>query len=520
MKTRGFLNTNKIAVLALVFIVIFGGAYYYLFYLPQYQEERARLLTLYTEAEPADLDPALAIETDSYRVIANVFDGLVRYKKGTTEVEPCLASSWEEIDPSTFIFHLRDDVTFHDGTPFNAESVKYSFDRVNEIDGPPSYLFYVINSTEVLEPYTVKINLNYGFSAFPSILASPVASIVSPTAIETLGEEFNENPIGTGAFKFESWDYGKELVLVSYEDYFEGPPMLEKIVFKTIYESTGRKNALLNKEIDVVATARILPTDLEELEGNPDIRVYTGPGIAIEYLGFNILKPPMNDSIVRMAIAYSIDYEEIIEDALAGYAKRIGGPVPEGILGYKEYPLVQRDLEKAQQLLEQAGYADGFDITLTHNIESSERRQVAELIRDQLSDVGIAVSIKGLDWDSAIDEYLAMEHDIMLNTWFPDYPDADSYMYPQFHSWSMAPYGANVFGLNNSELDALLDEGLGTIDHKEREMIYQQAQDIVIQELPCLFLYVPIEFEVTTYEIKNWVFNPTQMMEFYDIYKE
>ena len=517
---HGSSNNIRLIIVVIALAVVVGGAYYYFIRMPQYQEERTRLLTLNTEAEPSDLDPALAIETDSYRIIANVFDGLVKYKKGSTEVESCLATSWEEVDPSTFIFHLRDDVKFHDGTDFNAESVKYSFDRVFEKDGPPSYLFFVINSTEVIDSYTIQITLNWDFSGFPSILANPVASIVSPTAVKELGDDFNEQPVGTGPFKFESWNFGEELVLSSYEDYFDGEPSLEKIVFKTIYESTGRKEAILNGEIDVLVSGRILSTDLPELEAHPDLRVHKGAGLTIEYLGFNGLKAPLNDSKIRWAIAYSLDYGEIIDDALGGFGERIGGAVPKGILGNKDIPLIDRDLEKAEQLLEEAGYPDGFDITLTYNIESSERRQVAELIKNNLADVGINVNIKGLDWDASINEYLDMGHELMLNTWFPDYFDPDSYLYPQFHSWSSAPYGANIFGLNNTDIDILLEDGILTTVSEEREQIYGQAQEIINTEIPCLFLYVPIEFEVTTYEVQNWEFNPTQMIEFSDIYKE
>jgi peptide/nickel transport system substrate-binding protein len=521
MKLRnGIASNSRLVVILIMLVLVVGGGYYYFFRIPEIEEERTRLLTLNTEAEPSDLDPALAIETDSYRIIANVFDGLVKYKKGTSEIEPCLAKNWEEENPSTFIFHLRENVLFHDGTEFNAESVKYSFDRVMETDGPPSYLFWVINSTEVLDSYTVKINLNWDFSGFPIILASPVASIVSPTAVKELGDEFNEKPVGTGPFKFDSWDYGNELVLIAFDDYFDGSPKLEKLVFKTIYESTGRKEAILNGEIDVLVSGRILSTDLSELEANPDLRIYKGAGLTIEFLGFNGLKPPLNDSRIRWAIAYSLDYEEIISDALGGFGGRVGVAIPKGILGYKDVPLVERDLEKSIQLLEEAGYPDGFDITLTYNIESSERRQVAELIRDHLADVGINVNIKGLDWDSAINEYLDMGHELMLNTWFPDYFDPDSYLFPQFHSWSSAPYGANIFGLNNTELDNLLDEGLLTTEKEKREQIYTKSLEIINEEIPCLFLYVPIEFEVITFEVQNWVFNPTQMIEFYDIYKE
>jgi peptide/nickel transport system substrate-binding protein len=517
---QGISKTYSIAIGVIIILVAAGAYYYFSIYIPQYQEERTRLLTLITEAEPLDLDPALAIDIDSYMIIANVFDGLVKYKKGTTEIEPCLATSWEQPDSLTFIFHLQEGVTFHDGTAFDANAVKYSFDRVFEIEGEPSYLFYVINKTEVIDPYTVKITMNYDFAALPSILANAVASIVSPTAAETLGEDFNEQPVGTGPFKFDHWSYGDELVLVANEDYFEGAPTFEKVVYKSILEASARKIAIEQGEIDVLISGRILSTDLEEIEDNPDIRVHKGVGSGIEYLGFNMLNAPLNDSRIRNAISYAIDYDEIIREAIGGYAERIGGPIPSTILGYKELPITQRDLTRAKEFLQEAGYSEGFDLTLTYNIESVERRKVAEIIQKNLKDIGVQVSIKGLDWDSSIDEYMEMGHELMLNMWFPDYFDPDSYMFPQFHSWSSAPYGANIFGLNNTDIDILIDEGLLTTDEEERASIYGEAQELVVEEMPCLFLYVPIEFEVTRFNVENWEFNPTQMIELYDLYKK
>jgi peptide/nickel transport system substrate-binding protein len=509
-----------LAIGVVVIIAIAGGAYYYFnIYVPQYQEERTRLLTLKMEAAPADLDPALAIDTDSIMVISNIFDGLTKYKLGTIEIEPSLATSWDVPDSLTFIFYLKEGVTFHDGTPFNADAVKFSFDRVYELAGAPSYIFDVINSTEVIDTYTVQVNLNYDFSALPSIMANPVASIVSPTAVEELGDDFTENPVGTGPFKFDQWS-SNELVVTKNEDYFAGAPKLEKVVFVTILEASARKTAIELGEVDIVALGHILPSDLAELENNPDIQVYKGPGIIVEYMGFNTLKPPLDDLRVREAISYAIDYNSIISDALGGVAERIGGPIPPGILGYKELPIVQRDLERASQLLQEAGYPDGFEISLTYNIDSLERRKVAEIIRDSLADVGIEVRIIGLDWDSAIDSYLAMEHELMLNNWFPDYFDPDSYLFPQFHSWSSAPYGANIFGFNNTDIDWLIEDGLLTTNEQERIQIYQEAQELIVEEMPCLFLYVPTEFDLVRFNIEGWVFNPSQLIEIDQVFRQ
>jgi len=520
MSEEGKRNRALLLVLPVIVIAAAGLWYYFMVYTPQYEAERLRLVTLYTTADPIELDPALAYDTDSNRVIMNVFDRLVRYERGTTEVEPALAESWDILDPMTYVFHLRSDVSFHDGSHFDASCVKYTFDRIVELEGPTSYLFMVINSTEVLDEYTVKITLNYDFSPFLSVMAHPAASMVSESSVAAQGEAFSRHPVGTGAFKFESWSLGKELILVSNEDYYRGPPRLERIVFKSILEASARKAALETGEIDVVVGGGVLAVDLPGLEANPDLRVFESESTAVEYLGFNTFKEPLNDPNVREAIALAIDYENIVDEALGGRAERVGGPIPPSILGYKEFTLTQRDTAKASQLLAEAGYPQGFDISLTYNIESLERRKIAEAIRNSLADVGINVRIVGLDWESAIDSYLSMEHYLMLNGWEPDYFDPDSYLSPQFHTYSMAPYGANIFGFSDPEVDGLIEEGLNTTDMGQRAIIYQTVQDLIVEQRPCLFLVVPSEYDVIRFNVKNWVHMPPNLIEFYELYKQ
>jgi peptide/nickel transport system substrate-binding protein len=506
---------TTILIVSAIAIAILGGSYLYFVYLPSYQTERAHQLTLNTHADPQTLDPALAFDTSSYSIIVNVYDTLVTNKRGTTDIfEPSLATSWENPDPTTYIFTLREDVMFHDDTPFDAESVKFSYERVLTLDGP-SYILAVIKDIEVLDTHKVQINLHQEFSPFLSLIAHPVASIVSSTAVETYGT-LEENPVGTGPFIFDSWQIGNELTLIANKDYFEEPPRLENIVFKSILEASGRRTALENGEIDVVFTAppAVTSEDLTALENNPDITIFQGVSSSIEILGFNMLKTPLNDPRVREAITIALDYDGIIDDVFEGRAEKLGGPIPPGIFGFANFTTTQRDLTRATQLLEEAGYSTGFEITLTYNIENLERRKVAEKIRDNLGEIGIDVSIKGLDWQSAIQEYISMEHEMFLNGWTPDYFDPDAYLTPQFHSMGWA----NVFGLSDPSLDTLLDEGLSA-DESERERIYIDAQEMIIAERPCVFLYAPSVYDAVRFNVENWVHHPLEVIDIYDLYK-
>ena len=201
-----------------------------------------------------------------------------------------------------------------------------------------------------------------------------------------------------------------------------------------------------------------------------------------------------------------------------GRAQRIGGPVPPGIFGYKNISLTNRDTTKAKQLLSEAGYSDGFEITISYNIDNLARRKAAELIKDNLDDVGIQVSILGLDWDSLLDSYFAMEYEMTLNKWAPDYFDADSYLFPQFHTISQTE-GFNVYGFSDPQVDQLIDQARSTTSETARLQAYYEAQEKIAEQVPVVFLYVPEIYDVVRYNINGWEHSPTGFLYAYDMYR-
>jgi peptide/nickel transport system substrate-binding protein len=521
MKNRVSSSRKFYAIVLTLTIILssVGISSYFLIYSPHYEAERTRLLMLTTDLAPVDLDPAWALDVDSYTIILNVFDRLVQYKEGSIEIEPSLAMSWDTPDAKTYIFTLKEGVYFHDSTPFNATSVKFSIDRAIEMG---TYIGQFIENVEVMDTYKVKITLYEDFAPFLQVLASPAASIVSQDAVEILGDElFNSNPVGTGPFKYDSWDSENGLVLTANQEYFEGPPKIENLDFKAALESSERISLLLKGDYDaVLGSTGLQLKDIEGLEENPDIQVSKVSGLGVEFLGFNMLKEPLNDISVREAISYAIDYDAIINDVMAGVATRNGGPIPPSIFGYTDLPLTQRDTNKAKQLLSEAGYPDGFSVTLTYNIDNLDRRRTAEVIRDSLGDVGITVRLQGLDWDSALDEYLSMEYEMCLNIWLPDYLDADSYLTPQFHSSSLAPNGANIFGLSDPAIDELIDQARSTSFIEARKLAYKDAQQLIVEKIPAVFLYVPDIYNLVRYDIGNWIQSPTGYFYAQNLYRK
>ena len=513
-------NSHKFSAVAVILIVVLGltGVWsYFSVYTPYYETERNRLLTFTAQLIPKNLDPALLGDTDSFSAAVNIFDRLVQYKQGTLEVEPSLATGWETPDPLTYIFTLRDNVYFHDSTPFNASSVKFSLDRTIETGEGTSYIFYAIDKIEVLDTYKVKITLNQEFSPFLQVMAHPAASIINQDAAEKYGENFDTNPVGTGPFKFDHWTQNKELVLKANEEYFRGAPMLKTVVFKVLLESSERLSEVTKGSLDAdLSSTGVTLGDFNSLEKNPDVRVYKRSGLSVEFIALNLQKPPLNDTRVREAIAYSIDYDAIISEGMAGTAERIGGPVAPGIFGFANLTLRQQDIEKAKQLLSDAGFPNGFDITLTFNIDNLNRRKTAEVIKTSLSEIGIDVTLEGLDWDSMVDKYVAMEHEMGLDLWVPDYFDADSYLTPLFHS-TLGDF--NEFGFSDQRVDELLDQARTETSPNIRLSDYQEAQERIVSQVPAIFLFVPNHYDIMRYDIANYVQSPSGFFFVNDLYR-
>ena len=286
------------------------------------KEEQRKTLIVGYAADPVVLDTVESTHMHDVDVMVNMIETLVRPKAPDfAEIEPLLATSWEASpDSMVWTFHLRQGVKFHDGTDFNAQAVKYNFDRVM---AAKHYEVESIEKVEVVDDYTVRFTLKEPFAPFLVILTFPSLSIVSPTAIETMGEEIMRHPVGTGPFIFDHWDEGIEVVLRANKDYWGGPPKLDKIVFKIIPEASTRRMELEAGHIDIDYAYDARLTDMPVFMKNPDLEVQGVPGQCSRYIGMNHAKAPFNNKLVRQAIAYAIDYDSIVEKILVGFGERL-----------------------------------------------------------------------------------------------------------------------------------------------------------------------------------------------------
>jgi peptide/nickel transport system substrate-binding protein len=337
------MSRTKIVVLAIVLIVIIlaGTGYYF----TQYQTElkhqaeleaiRKTLVLGTTDRVERGIEPCMAVSPAEALVTAQIHNTLYNTDPATSKITPRLASDFPTVsaDGLAWTIPLRHDVKFHDGTAFNATAVKFSFDRCINLKGPTWDVWYgMVTSVEVVDTYTARIHLNGPYGPYLQLLASTWDGMVSPSAVVKMGEAaFEQAPVGSGPFKFISWTRGEEVVLQANKDYWGEVPKVDKLVIKIIQDSATLKLALENGDIDI-ALRQIAPVDIESLKSNPNIVASEAPGTFQQYISFNMRRVPKE---VRQAIAYAINYDDIMSRVYLGTGERALSVIPPPIVGYK-----------------------------------------------------------------------------------------------------------------------------------------------------------------------------------------
>ena len=341
------------------------------FALPSSAQTPANVLIVGQIAEPKSLDPSVDTAVNDFRILMNMYDGLVRYKDGTLQPEPALAKSWEiSKDGLTYTFHLREGVKFHDGSPFNAEAVKFTFDRMLDKNNPYhdtgpfplSFFFSAIDTVTAVDDMTVQFKLKDPYAPFLSNLAYPTGLIVSPAAVKKYGKDFGRHPSGTGAYKFESWEANSKVVVTRNADYWDGAPSLEAVVFRPITDANTRVAEMLSGGLDVMV--EVPPDSVKQFSGNDAFKVYEQAGPHVWFLILNAKEGPFKNKLIRQAANYAINKKALVDNVLQGTADIAAGPTPPAFAWaynntLKPYPY---DPAKAKQLLKEAGY-DGSPVT-------------------------------------------------------------------------------------------------------------------------------------------------------------
>ncbi len=447
-------------------------------------------------SDPVSLDPHAANDGNSLYVMNAMYDTLVSLDTNL-ELQPALAESFEQIEDTVWEAKIREGVKFHDGSELNAEVVKANLDRVldPDIGSPLAFLFDMIESVEVTGEYTVEITTAFPFSALPLHLAHPGGHIISLESIEAdyeaieNGEDpfasVNENPVGTGYFKYEDRTHGENITLVKNEDYWGEEAQVDSVTFKVVPEDLTRIAELETGEANIIYPVNA--NDIEQIDNTEGTHVKQSDSSNLTYIGMNTEREPFDDARVRRAIAMAIDNEQIIEGVTDGVALPAKGPLAPTVIGYSEaLTPIENNLEEAEQLLAEAGYEDGFTATIAANDRTTS--DIAEIAQAQLSEIGIELEIEMMETGAYLEVTANGETDMHVGSWGTVTLDADYGLYPMFHSENAGAPGNRSF-FSNEEVDNLLEQARQTTEEEERLELYAQAQQIIIDEAPIVPVY-------------------------------
>lgn len=487
---------------------LFLTALFACFALALAQPQHGGVLTAGMQTDPVGLDPHLTNATATRNMMENVYDTLVKFNSDGL-VEPGLAESWDvSEDGLTWTFTLRSGVTFHNGDALTASDVVFSINRIRdpEVASPRADHFAVVDTIEAPDDTTVVFMLSQPFSPLLSKLAFSTNVILSQALIEEHGDA-EEVVIGTGPFTFVEYIPQTRLVLERFDGYWDVDgdgnqlPYLDGITFEFYPDPASRTTAIQTGAADWIEY--VPAADVLILEGDPDVEVVGGLSANFRslYLNMTLSDPPLDNQQVRQAIAHAIDEQEIVDLALFGTGGIVatGTTIPPGDFYAVESPYTGRNLERARELMAEAGYEDGFDMELYVTSTYDFLRDPAEVIQSQLADLNINVSITAEDWGVYLPRALESDFETtVLGT--SGQADPDDFLYGTFHSSG----SLNLSGLNDPEVDALLEEGRRVAGEEERREIYVQAQERILELVPHVLLFHSAQYEAIRPNVRGF----------------
>ncbi|MFK3668214.1 ABC transporter substrate-binding protein [Ochrobactrum teleogrylli] len=514
------------AALAAMALAIAGPA------MPSLAQTPPNVLIVGQIAEPQSLDPHTVTATNDFRILVNIYDGLVRYKDGTLEVEPALAESWTiSDDGKTYRFKLRQGIKFHDGSDFNAEAVKFNFDRMLKEDHPfyntgpfpLSFNFSSIEAVNAIDPTTVEFKLKEPFAPFLSNLAYPTGLIVSPEAVKKYGKEFGRHPSGTGPFKFAEWQSGQRVVVERNPDYWDGAPALEAVVFRPITDPNTRVAEMMAGGLDVMV--EVPPDNLATFKQDANFAVAEQAGPHVWFTILNAKTGPFADKKVRQAANYAVNKQALVDNVLQGSATVAAGPIPPAFNWVEDkteaYPY---DPEKAKALLAEAGVTNP-EITFYVTEGGSgmlDPITMGSAIQADLQAVGFKVKIETYEWNTflgRVNTGLEGKADMAEMAWMTNDPDTVPYL--TLRTDALPDKGGFNSGYySNPQLDALLEKARTSNSQAERGKLYGEVQAIVHDDAPWLFVANWKQNAVTTAAVKGFKLQPSFLLHLKTVTKE
>ena len=501
-------------------------------------------------SDPASLDPAFAQDGETFRVSRQIFEGLVGTEPGTADPAPLLAESWDSAeDGMAHTFTLKEDVTFHDGTPFNAEAVCFNFDRWYNWTGlaaSEAFGYYynklfkgyadspenaVYKSCTPDGDYSVTVELNKPFAGFIPALSLPAFAMQSPSALQEFGadtvggsaeapalsEYAQAHPVGTGPFAFSDWAPGEQLTLNIYDDYWGEKGQIEEVVFRVIDDPTARRQSLQAGDID--GYDLVGPADTAALEED-GFTMVPRPPFTILYLAFNQAQPELQDPKVREALSHAIDKQALISQVLPEGTAEATQFMPDSVNGYNDaVTTYEYDPEKAKDLLAEAGYDEANPLALDFNYPVNVSRpympdpeQIFTVLSSQLSEVGVETTPVSEEWVEYLDRTTGTsDHGIHLLGWTGDYNDTDNFVGVFFGAQS------SEWGFDNPELFEALSEARGVADLDEQTALYEEINAMVADFIPGVPLAHPAPTLAFAERVESYPASPVNDEVFTDI---
>jgi ABC-type transport system substrate-binding protein len=492
----------------------------------------ATTLTFLWGGDTDKLDPPAMTSQEGFIATTAMYEGLVKYKSGSTDVEPALAEKWDvSADGLTYTFHLRSGVKFHDGSPLTAEAVAFCFDRSINKDNPLNqeaqgaggfpfindYIGNVVAKVEAAGAMDVKFTLKRKFSPLLSNLAIPPAYVISMDALKKFGSKINENPVGTGPFKFTEWKKDDHITVDAFPDYWGTKPKIGRVVFQPVPEASVRILKIKNGEADVAWPFD--PKDAASLKSGADTDVLEQPGLNVNMAEFNLKKPQFQNKSFRQALNYAVNKQELADKLYSGAAVAETGVLPGTSWAFnpdmKGYPY---DPDKAKSLLKEAGYTgdtvtlDTYTVPRGYNPQGSK---LAEAVQQYFDAVGVKSEIKTAEWTEYRKVRRAGELNLAFGGWQADTGDPENFLGVFFHSANQGGINTSFYGV--PEVDQLLNQANEETDVAKRKTLFNQAEDRIVDDAPWLFISHMKQQVAIRKRVKDFVLQPTYIYYFNNV---
>jgi len=528
-------------IVSIVLIVVLAASWAY--FLMSVRQQPQQQYTLATQpdtlviatdiSDAVSMDPAVAYEFTSVLVVNQLYDKLVDIEPpDLTRVVPKVAESWSvSPDGTLWTFKIRQGIRFANGDPLDAKAVEYSLRRVLILSKTPAWLLqqFIAKPEDIVavDDYTVRIKLKEPVAPdlFLSVLAFTTSAIVNPREVEAhasggdMGSGWlTDHSAGSGPYILEKWDRNSQIVLRANPNYWRGKPSINTIIIKHVPEPATQRLLLEKGDVDIAfgLTADIIQ-QLRDVKG---IRILEYPVLQLAYIGMNVNNKYLSDERVRTAIKYAIDYDGIIRDILKGGGMKVQTIIPYPLLGFNPATPYYRDVNKAKQLLAEAGYPNGFEIELAYPAGAHPQEEIAQKIQRDLADVGIRVTLRPMAASEMYQRYRQQALQLVLAGWGSDYPDPDNNA-KAFGDYRIRQLAWRNMWYDNTSAD-LVERAYREMDRSTREALYKQLTEYILQHGPYVVLYQVVQYVAMRTWVENFVPDPSfgTYLHLYKVYKE